>query len=177
MLLSSNHNKRFYGETKNGEVLLMSTHNMLLWRNKKNNIYVAMPYIWSIAFFHTLISLHIVMTDVTICIWYKHYENMPIQIYWNFNTKKWKLSDKKFWYSSYFCSSHRLWVLVRTASARRFNKYSQSMFLSRNKETNVYPCNPKFYYIKVGFKGVSIVKVCFCDEVLFSHIIFGSLFW
>ena len=65
---SSTHNKRFYGETKNGEVLLMSTHNMLLWRNKKNNIYVAMPYIWSIAFFHTLISLNIVMTDVTICI-------------------------------------------------------------------------------------------------------------
>ena len=26
----------------------------------------------------------------------------------------------KFWYSSYFCSKHRLWVLVRTALARRF---------------------------------------------------------
>ena len=31
-----------------------------------------------------------------------------------------KFSDKKFWYFSYFCSKHRLWVLVRTASARRF---------------------------------------------------------
>ena len=29
-------------------------------------------------------------------------------------------SDKKFWYFSYFCSKHRLWVLVRTASPRRF---------------------------------------------------------
>ena len=38
----------------------------------------------------------------------------------NFSTKKWKISDKKFWYFSYFCSKHRLWVLVRTASARRF---------------------------------------------------------
>ena len=27
---------------------------------------------------------------------------------------------KKFWYFSYFCSKHRLWVVVRTASTRRF---------------------------------------------------------
>ena len=38
----------------------------------------------------------------------------------NFSTKKWKISDKKFWYFSYFCSKHRLWVLVITASTRRF---------------------------------------------------------
>ena len=38
----------------------------------------------------------------------------------NFNTKTWKFSDKKFWYFSYFCSKHRLCVLVRTASMRRF---------------------------------------------------------
>ena len=31
------------------------------------------------------------------------------------------------------------------------NKYPQSMFLSRNKKNNVYPCKPQFYYIKVGF--------------------------
>ena len=37
-----------------------------------------------------------------------------------FTTKKRKFSDKKFWYFSYFCSKHRLWVLVRTASTRRF---------------------------------------------------------
>ena len=51
-----------------------------------------------------------------------HYEKKkPIQIYWKFyHPKKWKFSDKKFWYFSYFCSKHRLWVLVRTASARRF---------------------------------------------------------
>ena len=33
------------------------------------------------------------------------------------------------------------------------NEYPQSMFLSRNKKNNVYPCKPQFYYIKVGFKG------------------------
>ena len=38
----------------------------------------------------------------------------------HFTTKNWKFPDKKFWYFSYFCSKHRLWVLVRTASTRRF---------------------------------------------------------
>ena len=36
-------------------------------------------------------------------------------------------------------------------------EYPQSMFLSRNKKNNVYPCKPQFYYIKVGFKGVRII--------------------
>ena len=36
------------------------------------------------------------------------------------------------------------------------NEYPQSMFLSRIKKNNVYPCKPQFYYIKVGFKGVKI---------------------
>ena len=30
----------------------------------------------------------------------------------------------------------------------------QSMFLSRNKRINVYPCKPPFFRLKVGFKGV-----------------------
>ena len=29
------------------------------------------------------------------------------------------------------------------------NEYPQSMFLSRSKKNNVYPCKPQFYYIKV----------------------------
>ena len=37
------------------------------------------------------------------------------------------------------------------------NEYPQSVFLSRNKKNNVYPCKPQFYYIKVGFKGVNII--------------------
>ena len=37
------------------------------------------------------------------------------------------------------------------------NEYPQSMFLSRNKKNNVYPCEPQFYYVKVGFKGVKII--------------------
>ena len=78
----------------------------------------------------------------------------------NFTSKNIKFSDKKIGYFSYFCSKHRLWVLVRTAwgkavltSRGSSNEYPQSMFLSRNKKNNAYPCKPQFYYIKVGFNG------------------------
>ena len=37
------------------------------------------------------------------------------------------------------------------------NGNPQSMFLSRNRKNNIYPCKPQFYYIKVGFKGVKII--------------------
>ena len=47
------------------------------------------------------------------------------------------------------------------------------MFLSRNKKNNVYPCKPQFYYIKVGFKGVSIIYACFRDDVWYINEILG----
>ena len=43
------------------------------------------------------------------------------------------------------------------------NEYPQSMLLSRNKKTNVYPCKPHFYIIKEGFKGFKTIYVCFRD--------------
>ena len=82
---------------------------------------------------------------------------MPIKIYWKFYHQKLKISEKKIWYFSYFCSKHKMWVLVRTASASGSNEYPQSMFSSKNKENNVSPCKPQFYYIKVGFKGIKII--------------------
>ena len=39
------------------------------------------------------------------------------------------------------------------------------MLLSGKKKNNVYPCKPQFYYIKVGFKGVKIIKACFRDDM------------
>ena len=48
-------------------------------------------------------------------------------------------------------------------------EYWQSMFLSRNKKTDVYPCKPQFYCIKVGFKGVKTILVCFRDEHQDEH--------
>ena len=41
------------------------------------------------------------------------------------------------------------------------NEFLQSMFLSRNKENNVYPCKPQIYYIKVGFKGSKLYRHVF----------------
>ena len=51
----------------------------------------------------------------------------------------------------------------RQRSRRRggSNEYPQSMFLSRNKKHNVYPCKPQFYYIKVGFKGSKLYRYVF----------------
>ena len=55
------------------------------------------------------------------------------------------------------------------------------MFLSKNKKNNVYPCKPQFYYIKVGFKGVKIISVCFHDgrgnllyemSIQLNHLVF-----
>ena len=44
------------------------------------------------------------------------------------------------------------------------NEYPQSMFfLIKIRKNNVYPCRPEFYYIKVGFNGVKIIKACFHD--------------
>ena len=45
------------------------------------------------------------------------------------------------------------------------NEYPQSMFFfDRNKKITVYPCKPQLYFIKVGFKRVKIIQVCFRDD-------------
>ena len=74
---------------------------------------------------------------------------MPIQIYWKFYYQKKENFQIKILLFSYFCSKH---TRVPTT-----NEYPQSMFLSRNKKNNVYPCKSQFYYMKVGFKGVKII--------------------
>ena len=51
------------------------------------------------------------------------------------------------------------------------------MFLSRNKKNNVYPCKPKFYYIKVGFKGIKIIYACFPDFLFYFVFFIGVLLY
>ena len=70
----------------------------------------------------------------------------------NFATKNKKTSDKKILICSYSCSKHLLWVLVRTACEAVLTS-TLNLCFEQNKKNNVYPCKPKFYYIKVGFKG------------------------
>ena len=87
-----------------------------------------------------------------------HYENTPIQIYRKFHNQKLKKNQIKnpdiFHISTQNIDyGHSLEPPRRGGS----NKYPQSMFFSRNKKNNVYPCKPQFYYIKVGFEGVRII--------------------
>ena len=73
----------------------------------------------------------------------------------NFTTKEWKFSDKKT--SDIFLISALNMDCGYSLERGGSNEYPQSMLLSRNKENNVYPCKPQFYYIKVGFKWVEII--------------------
>ena len=87
-----------------------------------------------------------------------HYENMPIQIYCKVNHRKIENFQTK--NSNIFhISAQNIDCGYSLESPRRggSNEYPQSVFLSRNKKNNVYPCKPLFYYIKVGFKGVKII--------------------
>ena len=77
-----------------------------------------------------------VFANCNICISGIHtdYENMPIQIYLKFyQQKKMKIFRK---------NSDIFHISTQNIDCR----YPQSMFLSRNKKNNVYPCKPQFYY-------------------------------
>ena len=83
---------------------------------------------------------------------------MPIQIYWKFDHQKSenfqiKKSDILHISAQNIDCGYSLEPPQRGGS----NEYPQSMFLSRNKKNNVYPCKPQYYYIKVGFKGVKCI--------------------
>ena len=76
----------------------------------------------------------------------------------NFTTKKGKFSDKN--KSDIFhVSAQNIDCGYSLEPPHRggSNEYPQSMFLSRNKKNNVYPCKPQFHCIKVGFKGVKTI--------------------
>ena len=75
----------------------------------------------------------------------------------NFTTKNWKFSDKN---SDIFHNSAQNIDCRYSLEPPHWggsNEYPQSLFLSRNKKNNVYPCKPQFYYMKMGFEGVEII--------------------
>ena len=83
---------------------------------------------------------------------------MPIQIYWKFYHQKYQNFQIK---KSDICHIPALNIdcgySLEPPRRGGSNEYPQSMFLSRNKKSNVYPCKPQFHYIKVGFKEVKII--------------------
>ena len=84
-----------------------------------------------------------------------HYENMPIQINRKFHLQKLKKIQIK--NSDIFHISAQNIDCGYSLEPGGSNEYPQSIFLSRNKKNNVYPCEPQFYNINVGFKGVKII--------------------
>ena len=64
--------------------------------------------------------------------------NMPIQIYWEFYHQKMKNSG------NFHISAQNIdcGYLLEPPGRGGSNKYQRSMFLSRNKKNNVYPCKP-----------------------------------
>ena len=88
----------------------------------------------------------------------RHYENTPIQLYRKFHLQILNIFRWKIWYF-FHISAQNIDCGYSLEPPRRggSNEYPQSMFLSRNKKNNVYPCKPQFYYIKVGFKVVKII--------------------
>ena len=79
----------------------------------------------------------------------------------NFTTKKWKFSDKNFWFFFHISAQNIDCGYLLEPPRRVPTIY----VLNRNKKNNVYPCKPQFYYIKVGYKGVNIIKACFRDAL------------
>ena len=75
----------------------------------------------------------------------------------NFISKNWKFSDKKTDIFPISAQNIDYGYSLEPPQRGGSNEYPQSMFLSRNKKNNVYPCKPRFYHIKVGFKGVNII--------------------
>ena len=75
----------------------------------------------------------------------------------NFTTKKWKFSAKNSDIFQISAQNIDCGYLLEPPQQGSSNKYTQSMFFSRNLKNNVYPCKPQFYYIKVGFKVVNII--------------------
>ena len=88
-----------------------------------------------------------------------HYENTPIQIYWNISQpNNWNYSDKNS-LLDFLISAQNIDCGYSLEPPRRggSNEYPQSMFWAEIRKIFVYPCKPQFYYIKVGFKGVKTI--------------------
>ena len=60
----------------------------------------------------------------------------------NFTTKIWKFSDKNSDIFQFFAKNINYGHSLEPPRWGGSNEYPQSMFLSRNKKNNVYPCKP-----------------------------------
>ena len=96
-----------------------------------------------------LLLAHISLLTITKTLLFKHTVN--------FTTKKRNFSDKSSDIFHISAQNIDCGYSLEPPWRGGSNEYPQSMFLSRNKKTNVYPCKTWFYDIKVGFKWVKII--------------------
>ena len=83
---------------------------------------------------------------------------MPIQIYWKFyhhenENFQIKISDILHISAQNIDCGYSLEPPRRRGS----NEYYNLCFLAELRKNNADPCNPQFYYTKMGFKGVKII--------------------
>ena len=67
---------------------------------------------------------------------------------------------------SYFCSKHRLWILVNIYCGYLLEP---PRFLSRNSKNNVCPCKPHFTILKWGWRGSKLYRHVFVMGILYLN--------
>ena len=74
--------------------------------------------------------------------------------------KNWKFSDKNSCNIIFLLKNIDCGYPLELPQWGSSNEFTQSMFLSRNKKNNVYPCKPQFYY-KWGLRGSKLYRYVF----------------
>ena len=106
------------------KAILTSTHNLCFWAEIRKIMYTSVNPSFTVQKWglsgsnlcrHVFAMKFVFLGYRENC----HYKNRPIQIYWKCYHQKKIKKFRHFWYFSLFCSKHRLWVLVRIASARQ----------------------------------------------------------
>ena len=96
-----------------------------------------------------------------------HYENTPMQYTKNFLVVKMKnFTGKNLIFFLIFAQNIDCGYTLEPPRRGGSNEYPQSIFWSKNKKKKIYPRIPKFFCIKVGFKGVYITRKCFPDGTI-----------
>ena len=107
----------------------------------------------------------------------------PIQIYWKIHHKK-KTENFQIKNSNIFHISAQNIDCRHSLEAVLTSTHNLCFFLRRNKNNNVYPCKPQFYYTEIRLKGAKImfswnfflIRLIFFDAffVLLKHAFYQS---
>ena len=115
---------------------------------------------------------------ISVCVWCKCITKTRLFKYTEiFITKKWKFSDKKLRHVSYFCSKHRLWVLVRTAYEAVLTSTHILCFWAEITILMYTPVNPSFTIEKWVLRGSNLYRHVFVMLLLVHLNRQYFLFW